>query len=203
MSGFFLMRRDLLEELAPKLSTEGFKILFDILVAGRAKLRVAELPYGFRPRLFGASKLDIRNALDFVGLLLSKATGNAVPLRFFGFALVGLSGLGVQLTGLWEGLHLGLSFPLANGGATLAAMTSNFFLNNMLTYRDQRVSGHRIIGALLTFYAICSAGALSNIGVSSWLYANRPVWWLAGIAGSIVGAAWNYVGSSKLVWKRH
>ncbi len=82
-------------------------------------------------------------------------------------------------------------------------MTSNFFLNNMLTYRDQRVTGYALIGALLTFYAVCAAGALSNIGVSSWLYANRPVWWLAGIAGSIVGAAWNYVGSSKLVWRRH
>jgi dolichol-phosphate mannosyltransferase len=202
MSGFFLMRRDLLDQLAPKLSSEGFKILFDILVAGRGRLRIAELPYGFRPRLFGNSKLDLRNAIDFIGLLLAKATGNAIPLRFFSFMLVGLSGIAVQLAGLWQGLEFGLSFPMAQAVATLLAMTSNFSLNNMLTYRDQRVSGLRMIGALLSFYAVCSMGALSNVGVSSWFYASDHVWWLAGLAGSVVGAVWNYVGSSTFVWKR-
>jgi dolichol-phosphate mannosyltransferase len=202
MSGFFVMRRDLLDELAPRLSSEGFKILFDILVAGKGTLRIAELPYGFRPRLFGKSKLDLRNGIDFLGLLLAKATGNAVPLRFFSFMLVGLSGVVVQLASLWQGLALGLSFPMAQVVATLVAMTSNFSLNNMLTYRDQRVSGMRMIGALLSFYAVCSTGALSNVGVSSWLYASRPVWWMAGLAGSVVGAVWNYVGSSTFVWKR-
>jgi dolichol-phosphate mannosyltransferase len=202
MSGFFLMRRDILDVLAPRLSSEGFKVLFDILVAGRGSLRIAELPYSFRPRLFGDSKLDLRNAIDFVGLLLGKATGNAVPLRFFSFMLVGLTGVAVQLACLWQGLVLGLSFSVAQAVATVLAMTSNFFLNNMLTYRDQRVSGAHLIPALLSFYAVCSTGALSNVGVSSWLYANRPVWWLAGLAGSIVGAAWNYAGSSTFVWKR-
>jgi dolichol-phosphate mannosyltransferase len=202
MSGFFLMRRDLFDELAPKLSSEGFKILFDILVSARGKLRIAELPYGFRRRLFGDSKLDLRNAVDFAGLLFAKATGNAVPLRFFSFMLVGLSGVAVQLACLWQGLMLGLSFSVAQAVATVLAMTSNFFLNNMLTYRDQRISGAHLMPALLSFYAVCSTGALSNVGVSSWLYASRPVWWLAGLAGSIVGAAWNYAGSSTFVWKR-
>ena len=202
MSGFFLMRRDLFDELAPKLSTEGFKILFDILVAARGRLRVAELPYGFRPRLSGDSKLDLRNGLDFIGLLAAKATGNALPLRLFSFLLVGFSGVFVQLACLWQGMALGLRFSAAQAVATLLAMTSNFFLNNMLTYRDQRVSGLSLVPALLSFYAVCSAGALSSVGVSSWLYASRPVWWLAGLAGSLVGAVWNYAGSSTLVWKR-
>jgi dolichol-phosphate mannosyltransferase len=202
MSGFFLMRRDILDELAPRLSIEGFKILLDILMTGRGRLRVAELPYQFKPRLFGASKLDVRNGLDFVGLLVSKATDGTVPPRLFSFMLVGLSGVGVQLGCLWQGLTLGLSFPFAQAMATLFAMTSNFFLNNMLTYRDQRVSGLKILPALLSFYAVCSIGALSNVGVSSWLYAGRPVWWLAGLAGSLVGAVWNYAGSAALVWNR-
>ena len=82
-------------------------------------------------------------------------------------------------------------------------MTSNFFLNNMLTYRDQRISGLHAVRALLTFYVVCSLGALSNVGVSTWLYSTRPVWWLAGLAGSVVGAVWNYAGSSTLVWRQH
>jgi dolichol-phosphate mannosyltransferase len=81
-------------------------------------------------------------------------------------------------------------------------MTSNFFLNNALTYRDQRLTGLAAVRGLLTFYAICAIGALSNIGVATWLYSNRPVWWLAGLFGSVVGAVWNYALSSTLVWRR-
>ena len=203
MSGFFMMRRELLDQIAPALSNEGFKILFDILVTVRgANLKIVELPYGFRTRKSGSSKFDFRNAVDFAALILAKLTRNIVPLRFFSFLLVGGSGIVVQLACLWQGLAAGLSFPSAAATATLAAMTSNFLLNNLLTYRDQRVAGWRMIPALLTFYAVCSIGALSNVGVSSWLYSQHPVWWLAGIAGSLVGAVWNYIGSSVFVWKR-
>ena len=203
MSGFFMMRRELLDQIAPTLSNEGFKILFDILVTARAaNLKIVELPYGFRTRKSGSSKFDFRNAIDFVALIVAKLTHNVVPLRFFSFLLVGGSGVAVQLACLSQGLAASLSFPTAEAAATLAAMTTNFLLNNLLTYRDQRVAGWRMIPALLTFYAVCSIGALSNVGVSSWIYSQRPVWWLAGIAGSIVGAVWNYTGSSVLVWRR-
>jgi dolichol-phosphate mannosyltransferase len=203
MSGFFMMRRDLLDRIAPDLSNEGFKILFDILVTERdVDLNIIELPYGFMARRAGESKFDLRNAVDFASLLAAKFMRNLVPLRFLSFLLVGGSGVAVQLACLWQGLAVGLSFPSAQAVATLVAMTSNFLLNNLLTYRDQRVAGWRVVPALLSFYAVCSIGALSNVGVSSWLYAQHPVWWIAGIAGSIVGAVWNYAGSSIFVWKR-
>ena len=203
MSGFFMMRRDLLDRIAPDLSNEGFKILFDILVTERDDdLTIMELPYGFKARKAGESKLDLRNAVDFASLLAAKFMRNVLPLRFLSFLLVGGSGVAVQLACLWQGLALGLSFPAAQAAATLVAMTNNFFLNNLLTYRDQRVAGWQMLPALFKFYAVCSVGALSNVGVSSWLYAQHPVWWLAGIAGSIVGAVWNYAGSSAFVWKR-
>jgi dolichol-phosphate mannosyltransferase len=203
MSGFFMVRRELIDEIAPALSNEGFKILFDILVTERdAGLKIAELPIGFRSRKSGKSKFDIRNAVDFGALLVAKLTRNTVPLRFLSFVLVAGSGVAAQLACLWQGLVAGLSFPSGQAMATLAAMTSNFLLNNVLTYRDQRVAGWRLIPALLTLYAVCSIGALSNVGVSSWLYAQRPVWWFAGIAGSVIGAVWNYVGSSVFVWTR-
>ncbi len=203
MSGFFMVRRDVIDRIAPALSNEGFKILFDILVTERGgTLKVIELPYGFKSRRAGESKFDLRNAVDFAALLVSKLTRNAVPLRLLSFLLVGGSGVAVQLVCLWQGLTAGLAFASAEVVATFAAMTSNFLLNNLLTYRDQRVAGWRLIPALLTFYAVCSIGAASNVGVSAWLYAERPVWWFAGIAGSVVGAVWNYVGSSSFVWRR-
>ena len=203
MSGFFMMRRDLLDRIAPDLSNEGFKILFDILVTKRdVELNIIELPYGFKARKAGESKFDLRNAVDFASLLAAKFMRNLVPVRFLSFLLIGGSGVAVQLACLWQGLAAGLSFPWAQAVATLVAMTSNFLLNNLLTYRDQRIAGWRVLPGLLSFYAVCSIGALSNVGVSSWLYAQHPVWWLAGIAGSIVGAVWNYAGSSIFVWKR-
>ena len=66
----------------------------------------------------------------------------------------------------------------------------------------RRGVGRRIPAALLRFYAVCSVGALSNVGTSSWLYAHYPVWWIAGLTGSVIAALWNFVGSSRLVWSR-
>ena len=93
MSGFFMVRRDLLDAIAPQLSNEGFKILFDILVAsGRGKLEIVELPYAFLPRLHGASKFDARNAIEFFALVMSKLSRKKVPPQFFSFLLVGGGG---------------------------------------------------------------------------------------------------------------
>ena len=58
MSGHFMIRRDVFETLAPALSSQGFKILLDILATGRGRLRTVELPSTFRERQHGESKLD-------------------------------------------------------------------------------------------------------------------------------------------------
>lgn len=203
MSGFFMARRNLLDAIAPELSNEGFKVLFDILVASRrGQLRLVELPYAFLPRLHGASKLDARIAIEFFALVMSRMTRRKLPPQFFSFLLVGGTGVGVQLACLAVALSAGLGFLAAEIVATLAAMTSNFFLNNALTYRDRRVTGRHLLPALFRFYAVCSVGALSNVGTSSWLYAHYPVWWLAGLTGSVIAALWNFIGSSKFVWSR-
>jgi dolichol-phosphate mannosyltransferase len=203
MSGFFMARRDLLDTIAPELSNEGFKILFDILVASRrGQLKIVELPYAFLPRLHGGSKFDARNAIEFFTLVMSRLSCGRLPPQFFSFLLVGGTGVGVQLACLAVALAAGLGFLAAEIVATLAAMTSNFFLNNALTYNDRRVAGRHLLPALFRFYAVCSVGALSNVGTSSWLYAQYPVWWLAGLTGSVIAALWNFIGSSKFVWSR-
>ncbi len=80
-------------------------------------------------------------------------------------------------------------------------MTSNFVLNNVLTYRDKRLSGFAMAKGLFVFYAVSSVGALANISVASWLYANESVWWVAGIAGALMSAVWNYALSNLFVWR--
>lgn len=201
MSGFFMATRQALERVAPVLVPEGFKILLDILVSGKGQMKVAEVPYGFAARQIGETKLDLRNILDFAGLLMTKLSGNILPVRFFGYMLVGLSGIAVHLGVLSLALSMDLDFTAAQIVATVAAMTTNFAMNNAFTYRDQQLSGLAALRGLLLFYLICGTGALSNIGIANWLYANQPAWWVAGFAGSLVSAFWNFSMSNMILWR--
>ena len=202
MSGFFMIRREIVEEVAPRLATTGFKILADIAASVQRVPTVAEVPFVFRERIHGESKLDAKVALDYIGFVLNKLSGGLIPLRFIFFALVGASGLVVHLAALYAGLSLGLRFEWAQTVATVVAMTSNFIINNEFTYRDARLKGGRFFTGLLLFYVVCSIGAFGNVGVASWLYAGDVEWWLSGLAGAIMGAVFNYAASSAVVWRR-
>ena len=201
MSGFFMLSRERVEEIAPSLSTQGFKILLDIVVTAGDSLRIAELPFEFRQRLFGESKLDAGVALEYVGLLLAKATDDRVSLRFMLFCLVGAIGIGVHFVTLIVGLDLlGLQFVWAQTLAMMVAIASNFVINNALTYRDRRLHGATFFNGLLRFYLVSLVGLVSNIGVSDWLFVSAQKWWVAGLAGAVIGVVWNYVVASQFVW---
>jgi dolichol-phosphate mannosyltransferase len=203
MSGFFMIRRDRFEQLAPQLSTQGFKILLDLVATARGELRVVEVPFTFGSRLHGESKLDSMVALDFLGLVLAKLTRDVVSLRFLMFAMVGSLGLLVHLAALYAALKL-IHLPFAESQAcgAISAMTSNFILNNFLTYRDQRLKGLAILRGLLLFYLVCSVGLLANVGVAFSVYDQEPIWWLAGAAGALMGVVWNYAMSGLFVWRK-
>src|SRR3954449_8841476 len=203
MSGFFMIRRDRFEQLAPQLSTQGFKILLDIVATARGNLRIKEIPYTFASRQHGESKLDSMVALDFLGLVLAKLTHDVVSLRFLLFAMVGSIGLVVHLVALFVALELFREpFPEAQAVGALVAMTSNFLLNNFLTYRDQRLKGFAILRGLLLFYLVCSVGLFANVGVAFSVYDQEPIWWLAGAAGALMGVVWNYAMSGLFVWRK-
>jgi dolichol-phosphate mannosyltransferase len=202
MSGFFMMRRERFEEVAAELSSVGFKILLDVMVTARGRLRVAEVPYEFRERLFGESKFDAQIGLEFLGLILAKLTRGVIDPRFISFAIVGTVGLAVHLAVLRIVLGtVSLGFPISQSIATFAALASNFLLNNVLTYRDRRLSGWGLLWGFLGFCAIGAVGAISNVGIASWLYTEHSVWWLAGAAGALMGVLWNYSMSSQFVWR--
>jgi dolichol-phosphate mannosyltransferase len=202
MSGFFMIRRDRFEQLAPSLSVQGFKILLDIVATARGTLRTVEVPFVFGARQHGESKLDSMVAMDFLGLVLAKLTRDLVSLRFLLFALVGLFGLFVHLTTLDLALTSFDSFTEAQAFAAVVAMTSNFLLNNVLTYRDQRLKGIAILRGLFVFYLVCGVGLLANVGVAFSIYNQQPIWWLAGASGALMGVVWNYAVSSLFVWRR-
>jgi dolichol-phosphate mannosyltransferase len=203
MSGFFMIRRDSFEQLAPQLSTQGFKILLDVVATARGTLRIKEIPYTFGSRLHGESKLDSMVALDFLGLVLAKLTHDVVSLRFLLFATVGSIGVVVHFSGLYLALRVfHVPFAEAQACGALLAMTSNFVLNNFLTYRDQRLKGFAILRGLLLFYLVCGVGLAANVGVAFSVYAQEPIWWLAGAAGALMGVVWNYAMSGLFVWRK-
>jgi dolichol-phosphate mannosyltransferase len=72
-------------------------------------------------------------------------------------------------------------------------MTSNFFVNNRITYREQKIEGSiAILRGLILLYAVCALGAVANVGIGSSVFDRTYFWWLAGLADLIIGSVWNY-----------
>ena len=201
MSGYFLLKRPLFEALAPRLTAQGFKILLDLVLSAPGPLRLVEIPCRFREREAGRSKLDVLVLIQFAALLLDKIGHGLVPLRFVGFALVGLVGVAVHLLVLSGARQAGADFASAQGMATLAAMLVNFQLNNVITYRDARLRGASLPRGLLVFLLGCGLGAYANIGIARLLYSDHAGWTPAGLAGAAIGLVWNYAISATLVWR--
>jgi dolichol-phosphate mannosyltransferase len=203
LSGFFMMRRQSFREVVGDLSGQGFKLLLDIFASARRPLRHREFPMHFRARRAGTSKLDVATGLEFLYLLADKVFGRFVPVRFVLFVLVGLSGLAVHLVLLGACYRLaGLSFTVSQMVATLVAMTSNFYLNNIITHRDRRLRGRDFLRGLATFYLACAIGAALNFVIAGFLFANRVPWPVAGLLGAGAGSVWNYGVTSTFTWRR-
>ena len=185
-----------------RLSGEGYKILVDLFASAPKPLCFVELPYDFRERTAGESKLDWAVVWEYILLIADKKFGHIVPARFVLFSLVGMVGVVVHfalLAATFKGI--GLRFAIAQSIATVVAMTFNFILNNVLTYRDKRLRGRRFVIGLFTFYLVCSVGVIANVGVANLVFGNDYTWWLAGGAGAVVGAVWNYAASSIFTWR--
>lgn len=198
MSGFFMVRRSVVEVVAPRLSTSGFKVLFDIVASQDRPLRIIELPYTFRAREAGDSKLDNGVVVQYLGLLVAKLSKDVISPRFLMFAMVGASGVVVHLAILRSLLHIGFSW--AQTLAAIGAMTSNYLINNAVTYRDRRLRGLKLISGYIKFCVLCSVPLAANVAVATVVFERGPAWWVAGLAGAVVAAAWNYVTTSKAVW---
>lgn len=152
MSGYFVLRRAFFDQTVRRLSGQGFKILLDLFASAPEPVRFAEVPYSFGRRHSGESKLDTLVALEYVSLISDKLLGRYVSIRFVMFVLVGLLGVAVHLATLGLAFR-GFSVPFyfAQMIATFTAMTFNFNLNNLLTYRDRRLTGASLVYGHLSF----------------------------------------------------
>ena len=206
MSGFFMIRADVARRLVPHLSGIGFKILLDLMTAAAVPLAFAELPYTFRCRSEGESKLDHVVAMEYLIALYDRRFGQIVPVRFAMFSAIGVIGVAMHMAVL-SVLYLLLAAPflIAQIVAVAAAMTGNFFLNNALTYRDRRLKGWRqLLDGWVSFCVVCAVGAVANVGIAAFLHdLHRGAWIGPALIGVLVGAVWNYALSSKFTWGRY
>ena len=203
MSGFFVVRRRFFERIAHRLTGYGFKILLDIVLSSGGSIRIGEVPYHFRRRQYGQSKLDLIVGLEYLELLLDKVIGDYVSVRFTLFSLVGSIGILFQLLFLWIWLHLAhFHFGEAQALATGMVMVINYGLNNSLTYRDRRRRGVAFWTGLLSFCIACSLGLVANLAISTAAFQRGMAWPLAGITGLLFSAVWNYGVTSTTTWRQ-
>lgn len=202
MSGFFLFRRSFFLEVVHRLHGGGFKILLDMLASSERPVRLAEVGYQFRGRKHGESKLDLNTGIELLFLVANKLTGDVIPPRFAVFAMVGAVGLLTHMACLGvliRGLHW--SFDQAQSVAAFVAMTENFFVNNLITYRDRSLHGARLLAGLVSFWLACSFGAWANVSFARSLLQSGMPWLAAGAAGVVLGSVWNYTVSSLFTWQ--
>ena len=203
MSGFFMLRRPLAMTVVRDLSGMGFKILLDIVASLPPGAKVVEIPYEFRSRHAGESKLDSNAAIEFFMLLADKTVGRYVPIRFLAFSIIGGLGVFVHfaiLTTLFKGAAV--SFAASQTIAAGVTMMFNFLLNNSLTFRDHRLKGWRLLTGLASFVAISSVGAIGNVGIASVLFSDYHINWTgSALVGILVGAVWNYAMSRAFTWR--
>ena len=206
MSGFFIIKRNTFEDIVSNLSGLGFKILLDIFSASKNKLRYKEIHFKFKSRRFGSSKLDSLVIWEYFMLLWESRFGKIISSRFLSFCLIGGSGVFVHLFCLYIFKESMISFFYSQILATMIAMTGNFFLNNILTYRDRRKVGVQMFKALFIFYVTCGLGATANVGIANFFYQTNlneinGLWYISGLLGALVGTIWNFLMSSLVTWK--
>lgn len=217
MSGYFMLRAELLRGDAHKLSGVGFKILLDILATVEQPLRVKELPMNFAARAEGESKLDQTVIFEFLVGLYDKWLGRIIPTRFALFGTVGAMGAVVHLSVLWVMLHLvfgerfvygnwseSATFNVANTVAAVMAMTFNFVLNNELTYSDKRLRGfYPLLKGWAQFALTCTLGLLTSVGSAAVLKSMGFHAIVAVIVGIVLSSVWNFALSNKFVWGKY
>ena len=203
MSGFFVVGSEFFRASVPRLTGAGFKLLVDILASSPTRPRLGEVPYRFRNRLAGESKLDVNVELEYLFLIVDKIVGRYLPARFVVFVGVGSLGLLIHLSilGIFH-LFDAPAFALGQVVATLSAMMFNFFLNNLVTFRDRRLKGLALLRGMVIFYAACSMGVLINLSFAHRLYAAGLPWYLAGLSGVTISSFWNYGVNTIVTWRR-
>ena len=202
LTGFFATSRILFLRSIPRMQADGFKILFDLLYHNR-RAAIKELPFDFRARRHGESKLQLNILWLLLCDLISKLSDGLAPPRLVSFVGVGLIGSTVHFSFLYASLGAGAAFWVAQTVATVMAMIFNFTLNNILTYSADRLRNRNFYKGLLLYSIIASFGIVANVSTAQLTYEHFKVHtFLAASVGIVIDVIWRFVVSNRLIWGR-
>lgn len=191
-SGFFVFRRQVIDGVS--LDVRGFTALVEVLGKGKFQ-RTVEVPYTFRKRAAGESKLGTLEILRYVGQLLRLS-----EYRVFKFMGVGAIGLGVNNALLWALVtHLGYA-PLFSSVVSIeVSILSNFVFNHLWTFRTRGATPWPVI--LAKYHASVAIGAAVNFATLALLHGAGVQLLLANTVGVFLGFVSNYLLSEVVVWR--
>lgn len=203
MSGYFGVSRKFFDEVGSEINPRGFKILLEF-ISHSAKRKLAEIPYVFKSREYGESKLSGAVMIDYLIGLYDLRLGSYIPLRFVKYGLVGVSGILVNQFGLWLGKNL---IQWQNEASLILgielSIITNYFLNNYWTFKDVRINGiYMNIRGLIFFNIICIAGAFINYSAAIFLSEKLLLSiYLSNLLGIALATFWNFFLNVNVTWK--
>jgi dolichol-phosphate mannosyltransferase len=203
MSGYFLVRRRCLAGRV--LCPVGYKILIEVVARG-AVAKIAEVGYVFQERQEGQSKVTWKQYVDYLHHILKLRLSLGHTQRFLRFAVVGCSGVFVDLAVFYL-LRNSLSLGLTRSTLISAevAILNNFLWNDLWTFGDisRRQQGLRQrLKRLLKFNVICLAGVILQALVVNLLFNLLKVdQYLAKLIAIALVTLWNYWINLKLSWR--
>jgi dolichol-phosphate mannosyltransferase len=205
MSGYFMVRRAAIQGV--QLSPIGYKILVEVLGRGKCNW-IGEVPYVFRERVAGESKVSRKVYVDYLRHLLRLRLARLPVNRFLRFAAVGLSGVVVDMGVLFllsDPSTLGWGLTRSKLIAAELAIANNFIWNDFWTFSD--ISGHQRqprqrLRRFAKFQLICLVGLALNTALLNLQFnllgMNR---YLANAIAIAAVTGWNFYLNLKLSWR--
>ncbi|TGK00934.1 glycosyltransferase family 2 protein [Leptospira semungkisensis] len=181
MSGFFALKREIFFRTGDRINPRGFKILLEILGRMDNDIKIGEVPFHFRNRMHGETKINNSIARSFLVTVLDLRFGKWVSSTFLLYSLVGLSGVAVNLFGfiLFESLGVkdldtgfGLLpvFPSSVFFGIELSIVSNFILNNYFTFYENRYKRWDAIRGFVIFSGVSALGIFVQLGIFELLF---------------------------------
>jgi dolichol-phosphate mannosyltransferase len=198
-SGFFMFRQPVIK--GADLNPIGWKILIEVLVRGNYE-KVVEIPYRFHARAAGESKMSLKEQWNYIRHLINLAKDSPQDRRFYLFAMVGISGLLVNMVAYAIMTHFYMTVVMAGTISAIIAMNSNFYLNNRFTWSEVRDSF--VFNRYCKFLMTSIVGIVIDVNILSLLYYVFDFnYLLANLIGILAGTIWNYIVNNAWTWRKN
>lgn len=197
-SGYFMFRQSVIQGIY--LRPVGWKILIEVLVRGNYEM-VIEIPYHFHARAAGESKMSLKEQWNYIRHLVGLAKDSPHDRRFYLFALVGISGLFVNMVFYAFLIQLNLAVVIAGTISAFIAMNSNFYFNDRFTWSEVR--DNFWFARYIKFIMTSIVGIVIDVNILSilfYVFSFNYLW--ANLIGILSGTVWNYIVNNAWTWRK-